>query len=842
VFGELVRAHRRRLGWTQEELAEVSGVTVRSIGKIEGGRIAAPRPATVRLLADALGLQGADRERFQEAAVAGATAADRATGRTADRAGTDATPPPAQLPPDVSAFTGRGGEIAELDRLLATVGQGWTAVVISAVSGTAGVGKTALAVHWAHRVADRFPDGQLYVDLRGYDPDQVMAAGDALAGFLRALGVDGPRIPAEVAERGAQYRTLLARRRMLVVLDNAASAEQVRPLLPGSTSCLVLVTSRDSLAALVARHGARRLGLDRLPPHDAVDLLRTLIGERVDADPEAAAALAGQCAHLPLALRVGAELAVARAGVPLADLVAELGDEQRRLDLMDADGDPRTAVRAVFSWSYRRLPAAAARVFRLLGLPPGADIDAHAVAALTGTGVDEARESLDVLCRPHLADRAGPGRYGMHDLLCAYAAGLAGEHDGAGHRQAALTRLFDHYVATAAAATDILDPGADPALGILANAPVPPLNDPTAALAWLDAERANLVAVSGYAAGHGWPTHATRLAASLFRYLDAGGHQPDALTIHGNARHAAAASGDREAEATALVNLGVVQWGQARYDEAAEHLRQARDLYHETGNHGGEARAWGNLGGIYEQQGHYPQAITHHRQALILYQEIGNDAGQGFAVSNLGLIYGRQGRYDEALDHHEQALALARKTTGRYAECLALGNLGIVHSRLGEHDQATDCYRQALAIARELGDRNSEAYLLTNLGVAQRRQGRYDAASEHHERALAIFGEIGDRSGEAEALNGLGEVRNATGRSSEARTRHAAALALAVDADNRYEQARAHSGLGHAYQSAGHADDARQHWQQALALYVDLGSTEADDIRGELAGLDADRR
>ena len=321
------------------------------------------------------------------------------------------------------------------------------------------MGKTALAVRWSRRAASAFPDGQLYVNLRGYDPGQPVPPGDALAGFLRALGMAGQDIPPETDERAAAYRSLLDGRRVLVVLDNAASVEQVRPLLPGCPSCLVVVTSRDSLAGLVARHGARRLDLDMLPLPDALGLLRTLIGGRVDAEPEAAAALAKQCARLPLALRVAAELAAASPDSRLAGLAGELASEQRRLDLLDAGGDERTAVRGVFSWSYRHLPAGAARAFRLLGLHPGPDFDAYAVAALTGASATQARDVLALLARAHLVHPAGRrGRYGMHDLLRAYASHLAEAEDSDDARDAALSRLFDYYLAAAASAMDALVP------------------------------------------------------------------------------------------------------------------------------------------------------------------------------------------------------------------------------------------------------------------------------------------------------------------------------------------------------------------------------------------------
>jgi len=396
--------------------------------------------------------------------------------------------PPAAARPGTGSLA--GVPAPDEDRLLAQVDQpdgtgAGPPVVISAVSGTAGVGKTALAVRWARLVRRRFPDGQLYVNLRGYDADRPVSAADALAGFLRALGVAGPDIPIDMDERAAAYRTLLDGRRMLVVLDNAATVEQVRPLLPGSPSCLVVVTSRDSLAGLVAGHGARRLDLDLLAPDDAVALLRRLIGGRVEAEPEAAATLAGQCARLPLALRVAAELAAARPAATLAQLVDELADQKRRLDLLDAGGDARTAVRSVFSWSYQHLPAAAARTFRLLGLFPGlaVDLDTYAAAALTDSGLSEAQQLLNMLARAHLIHATDSARYGMHDLLHAYATQLATAEDGRQERRAALTRLFDYYLATAAAAMDTLLPVAvsrrsrmpAPAM------PIPPVEEPSAA-------------------------------------------------------------------------------------------------------------------------------------------------------------------------------------------------------------------------------------------------------------------------------------------------------------------------------------------------------------------------
>ncbi|MFJ2033828.1 AfsR/SARP family transcriptional regulator [Streptosporangium sp. NPDC087985] len=334
-----------------------------------------------------------------------------------------ARPVPAQLPADVPTFVGREHELSRLSEHLTRADR--ATMVTCTVSGTAGVGKSALAVRWAHRVRDVFPDGQLYVDLRGHDVEQPVPPADALAGFLSALDVAGHDVPPEVDGRAARYRTEISGRRMLILLDNASSVEQVRPLLPGTPSCVVVVTSRDSLAGLVALHGAHRLALDLLPVADATALLSALIGGPAEADPEATSVLAGQCAWLPLALRVAAELAATRPEISLAELAGELADRRRRLDLLDAGGDPRAAVRAVFSRSYARLPADAARAFRLLGLHPAPDVDLPSAAVLTGEPPERAHRLLGLLARAHLIQPVSTGRYGMHDLLRAYAADLA---------------------------------------------------------------------------------------------------------------------------------------------------------------------------------------------------------------------------------------------------------------------------------------------------------------------------------------------------------------------------------------------------------------------------------
>jgi DNA-binding SARP family transcriptional activator/tetratricopeptide (TPR) repeat protein len=753
---------------------------------------------------------------------------------------------PRELPSAVPGFTGRSAELQALTRLLDRSGEHAPGtVVVSAIGGTAGVGKTALAVYWAHQVAERFPDGQLYVNLRGYDPGEPVPASDALAGFLRALGVPGQDIPPEAGERAARYRSLLAGRRVLVVLDNAGSADQIRPLLPGTPACTVLVTSRDALPGLVARNGATRLDLDVLPLAEAVALLRTLIGARVDAEPDAAAELAAQCCRLPLALRVAAELATSQPAVPLAALTDELADLRTRLDLLDAGGDPGTQVRAVFSWSYRHLDANTARTFRLLGLHPSPDLDPYAAAALAAATVPQGRRALDVLARAHLIQPAGQGRYSMHDLLRGYARELATAVDAGEEQRAALTRLFDYYLYSAATAMDTLYPAGRhrrPRIPPSATT-APPLADAAAAREWLDTQRASLVAVTVHTAGHGWPAHATQLAVILYRYLDYGGHYPEAIIIQSQALRSARRTGDHAAEVSVLNYLGSAYLHQGRYRQASDYFKQALIRCREIGDQPRAARALGNLGNASFLQGGYDQALGRYEQALALYRETGDVSGEAIVLNNMSVIDRRQGRYQQASGRSHKAAALARKIGDRDTEAYALAALGGTDLQLDRYKEATTHLQQAVCIFREKGNRYGEAEVLTRLGDIDLRLGRYQGANGRLRQALALHQETGERSGEANALNGLGNVLLAAGQTNDACVQHVAALGLADQIGDKYEQARAHDGLACAYHAAGDPLQARHHWQEALTRYAAIGAPEADEIRARLAmaGDDGDK-
>jgi tetratricopeptide (TPR) repeat protein len=782
-------------------------------------------------------------------------------------------PPPRELPPDVTGFTGRADQLAALDQLLDSAGAAAPAIVISAVSGTAGVGKTALAVHWAHRMASHFPDGQLYVDLRGYDPGQPVSPASALQAFLRTLGLRPSAIPTEQAELAARYRTMVAGRRMLVLLDNAHSVDQVRDLLPGTPSCLVVVTSRDALPALIARHGAARVNLDLLPPDEAMLLLRRLIGDRVTAEPVQAAALAVRCARLPLALRIAAEIAISRPRMTLAQLVAELSDEPARLDLLGAGDDQRTAVRAVFSWSLRQLSGPAARAFRLLGTHPGRDIDGDAAAALLGTDRAAATGLLAALGRAHLVEETAPGRFGLHDLLRAYAVELAAVLDGP-DRLAVRQRLFDYYLDTAAEATVLVGyPHGRSGTGPAARARQTFIVSAGAARSWLESERSNLIAVA-QAALDGSPSHTIRLATTLARYLDARGHYLDTLTLHELAVKAARAdrdpssearalnllgtahrrlgrypealtchqqalvilqeAGDRDEMGATLHGLGTLCWRQGRYSDAHDYLAQALAAYRDLGDRGGEATALYGLGIVGRRRGRYQDALDYYQQALAIYREVGNRASEGGALGNLGVVYLRLGRLEEALDQHQRSLAIHAELGDRTGTGVALTNLGATYLRLGRYDDALAHHQQALEIYREVGYRAGQADALQGIGIVLGRLGQPADALEHLHQAVALSRELGEADLEAAALNDLGTVLRAARRLAEAADRHQSALALAGQTGDRYEQARAHDSLGHLHDDGGRAELARENWQRAHALYTDLGVPEAAVTLGNL--------
>jgi DNA-binding SARP family transcriptional activator len=735
---------------------------------------------------------------------------------------------PAELPADVATFTGRAQSLADLDA--AATGAAPT-VVISAIAGAAGVGKTALAVHWAHRVAGRFPDGQLYVNLHGYGPGPPVRPVDALARFLRALGVPADQVPIDVDEAAARYRTALAGRQVLVVLDNAADAAQVRPLLPGARGCAVVVTSRDRLTGLVARDGAVRLALDVLSADESGALLGRILGaDRVRTEPDAVAELTRLCGHLPLALRIAAANLLQRPRQTIVGYVDELraGD---RLDALAVDGDEQSAVRAAFGHSYRHLPEPDRRLFRLLGLVPGADVTAESAAALTGA--PDARRALDRLTAAHLLDQHSPGRYSFHDLLRLYAAERARHEDAEAERRAALTRLLDHYRTSAVAAMNRAFPEEWPGRPDISVADTPA--DPAQARSWLDAARANLVAAAGYAAEHGWPEHARDLASTLWLYLTTGPHYAEAIVINTHALHAARDTGDQPAEGDALTNLGAIYWRTGRPEQAREHLERALAIRRDTGDARGEGYTLHHLASLSWNSGRYRQFHERCGEAVAIFRTVGDRLGLVKALNNLAMVYWRWGRCAEGIDHAEEAVTTAREVGFVAGVAVALDTLSLLHQRNGDATRTREYAEQALTIAREIGARYTETSTLITIGWLHAEAGRYAEALDSTEQALTIARVIDDRHLEAAAQNSLGTLLTASGRPAEAPARHASAQAIAREADDRDEEAGALAGLAAALDAAGRPAEAVPYWRGALAIYAELDVPEADEIRARLA-------
>jgi DNA-binding SARP family transcriptional activator/tetratricopeptide (TPR) repeat protein len=653
---------------------------------------------------------------------------------------------PRQLPLDTFGFRGRTRELDQLDAILALCRDQPTAVIIVALSGTAGVGKTALAVHWAHRVADQFVDGQLYVNLRGFHPSAPpVSAPDAIRGFLDALAVPAGRIPAGFEAQVGLYRSVLAGRRVLVVLDNAVDAEHIRPLLPGASGCVVLVSSRDPLPGLATAEGAHLLQLDLPNDDEARHLLAGRLGaRRVAAEQDAVADLIRLCARLPLALAIVAARAATRPAATLGSLASELGALHGSLEAFSGS-DPVTDLRAVFSWSVHPLTPPAARMFRLLGLPPGPDISAPAAASLAAVRLTEVRRHLAELVRAQLVVEHLPGRYTCHDLLRAYAGELLGDVDQDGVvRRAAEHRLLDHYLHTAHAADRLLTPNRDP---IITSPPTPgvtaeELSTHDQALAWFTAEHAVLLSAVRHAEHGGFDSHAWQLAWTMTAFCQRDGRWRDWVAVQSCALTGARRLSDRPGQAHAHRHLGRAHARLAQRDDAQGHYNQALELYAEIGDPAGQANTHLGLSWLHESQGDREQARWHAEQSLELYLGTTDRAGQARALNSVGWHQGLRGDHQRALTFCQRALALHQETEDREGQAETWDSVGYSHHSLGQHKQAIVSYLEALELCRSLGDRFGEATVQRHLADTYLSIDDPDAARAAWRQALDILDQL----------------------------------------------------------------------------------------------------
>ena len=754
LLRDLRRRHarsRRDSTLTYRELAAKTGWSQTAIAEYFTARTLPPTDRFDALL-EVLGAVPAERRALANARDRIEEANRRTRGRRTTDAGPDdvaepAQPPPVprQLPAAPRLFTGRTRELARLDEALdeqafdeQTAGGG--TLVISAIGGAGGIGKTWLALHWAHQNLDRFPDGQLYANLRGYDPSgEPLPASLVMRGFLEALGVPPGTLPAEAEAQAGLYRGVLAGKRMLILLDNARDTAHVTPLLPGGSTCTVLITSRRQLTGLVATHGARPVALDTLPQDEARRLLTRHLGRsRIEAEPEAVGTLLDYCAGLPLALSIAAARAITHPHASLNALTSELRHHSHRLDAFDA-GEPQADLRAVLSWSSQGLSADATRAFGLLGIAPGPDIALPAAASLLTLPTATTRSLLRELQDAHLVQPHVSGRYRMHDLLRLYAAEQSEEGD-----QAALRSLVDFYVRTAYAGGRILAPQRpDSLLGEPPpGPPIHPPTDPAAMMAWFDAECGCLLSAQQWAHSRGWDAEVCRLAWSLEPYYRRRGNLEDqaavwqlAVTSAQRLNNPAVRTQAHQLLADAYAQLG-------RTTDALTHLGQALTFAEETRDITSQGDIHHSLGGAWERHGDMQKALEHAQQALHIVRRLGDSYYEARALNGVGWLQALLGQYAEARANCEEALTLLREhpTNARQiGESHTLDSLALIARHLGEYDQALDYYDQALKICRAQRHSFFEPNLLEHAGDARKAQGRPDDARDSWTRALELY-------------------------------------------------------------------------------------------------------
>ena len=833
-FAGLLRQLRAEARLTQEELAEAAGLSPRSVSDLERGITRTAHKDTGVLLAGALGLPGPARELFVAAARGKIPAAEVLAARQ-EVPGAFAAAASRALPRDIAAFTGRQAELAQLMGVLAAAAAAGGGVVqIHAIDGMAGIGKTAFAVHAAHRLAGAFPDGQFFLPLHAHTPGRrPVDPADALASLLLIAGVPAAQVPPGLDARAGQWRGYMAGKKILLLLDDAAGHEQIQPLLPGTAGSLVLITSRRRLAAL---HDATVLSLDILPPAEAGTLLARLAARPgLRATDAAVSEITRLCGYLPLAIGMLAGQLRHHPAWTAARLAADLAAARDRLARMHAEN---LSVAAAFGLSYAELTPGPQRLFRRLGLVPGTTFDAYAAAALDGTSLATAHGDLEELYDQHLLSEPAPGRYLLHDLLREHTRALAAA-DIPADCQAAATRLLDYYLhAALAAGTSI------PAFTAVQGRPPPgrpPAHLPDVstldrAAAWLEAERPNLAAAADYAAASSRHLHAVQIPAAVGDFLRAHGDWDQALELHRTALTAARNARDTACQALALRQLGIISWLQGNFAAAADLLAQAAELYQASGDKPGEAYALCHIGKVQEMTRDYPAAVASRLRALDIARSVPDPLAEANVLAHLGETYVAMGDHPAAARCLHRALELNRGLGHRLGEADALGPLGQLQRQAGDYQASAASLRDALAIYRELEHRPFQPWILYSLSLTLQLTGDVEGALDCLTQALEQFRDLGIRIGESVALNGLGELACRTGHRDQARHRHSAALAIAREIAVPLGEAHALEGLGQACLSDGNTDEGVTYLRQALDIYQRTSAPDAQRVQAQLRG------
>jgi tetratricopeptide (TPR) repeat protein len=738
----------------------------------------------------------------------------------------------------VRDFVNRTHELGQLNAVLPSQDGGDIVVSVQVVAGTAGAGKTSLVLHWAHHVKERFPDGQLFANLRGYDPAEPVTAERVLRGFLRALGVPAADVPQDVDDAAALYRSLLSDRRMLVFLDNAATVGQVRPLLPGGGNSVVVVTSRSRLSGLAVRDGARRLALGTLPEPEAVALFRAVTsGYRPEDDEDRLTELVRLCARLPLALRIAAERAASHPHLRLDDLIADLRDESALWDALSTGNDEEAdAVRTVFAWSYRALSTHAARLFRLLGLHPGPDFGLHAAAALADLTTSRTRQVLDDLVGAHLLEQTAPDRYQFHDLLRAYATDQARSEEPPEQQDAALRRVLDWYLHTADAAQTWLKPAGEHVPLTGPTTAVPPLAfaDYNAAADWSEREQGNYSSLVRAAVSAGLDQLAWRLAETLWNALSPSASYLDWLDIGRAGLAAAERCHDTPAQMRLLTNLGIALRMLNRLEDALGRHRQVLALARGSQNRGEEARSLNLIGLIEIRTRRLDQAERHFVRAEAIFRGQEDDPRRAaMALSNLARARLAAGRLIDAATAVRQALSTHRVMKNQQSIGNALNIAAELHLECGEIEEAQRAIDEALDIALGLRSHRLEGYWLLTLGDIQRTAGQYGDALASYQRSASLHRRLGDRGREALAWRGAGRTYVRLGRHDEAVGFHRRAAAVHHELGDAWEHALELDHLATALQPENSAG-AYGHWTQALGLLTPYTDPRASAVRARV--------